>query len=438
MHSGKWRFLFCGFLVVSGTMLVGNAEADVISFTKVADTDTVVPGSGSGTFNFFSTSAVIRGTNVAFRGSDANFDEGIYLFENGVLSEVAFTGDMVPDLPGFTFNGFDSELSLEGSTVAFEGFIDDGTFDEEVVITATGGVLTNRADTVNTINPATGEVFEFVNEPSIFNGAVAFQGGGVDQEGIYTDASGSLVTLIENGTAAPGLAGFEIVDLETELAFKGNIAVQADIEDPINNIFGDQLLLLSPDGSMISEIANTINTISPTDGAVFDALFEFTVDGDLVAFGAGNADGTQGIYTNIGGGLNVVADETTAVPDQIGEVFTSFDRDEVSIDGNRIVFEANFDDGGETGIYLWNDGFLKRILDTTQMLDGKVISDLDVLTDSAVSGLNVAFSVSFDDGSQGIYFATVVPEPATMIVAAQGLLIAGGGAWLYRRRRRQS
>ena len=411
------------------------APASAVTFTKVADTGVAVPGSGTGNFTFFERSAVIRNGNVAFRGEDANFDQGIYFWDGSTITEIVHASDSVPGVPGETFeDGFDSELSLEGNTIGFEGFTSAPNFNEAVITATTGGTLTNVADPVNTINPVTGNPFTGINEPSISGGFVAFQGEDVNigQEGIYTNATGSLTTVITSGGALPGIAGYTTTGFDSELSFSGNnIAIQANINDGTNF---EQAILLATITGAITVIADTVNTISPTSGALFDDLDEFSIDGANIAFGGGSG-ASEGIYTNIGGPLTIVADTNTAAPGQGGELFTFFNEDEVSIGGDQIVFDADTINGG--GIFYWKNGLLGSIITDGQILDGKTVTDVDVLTDSAIDGNQAVFTAFFDDGSSGIFVAndvmsTVVPLPAG--IALMGAAIGGFGVLrLFRR-----
>ena len=116
-------------------------------------------------------------------------------------------------------------------------------------------------------------------------------------------------------------------------------------------------------------------------------------------------------------------------------MFTFFNEDEVSIGGDQIVFDADTINGG--GIFYWKNGLLGTIITDGQILDGKTVTDVDVLTDSAIDGNQAVFTAYFDDGSSGIFVAndvmsTVVPLPAG--IALMGAAIGGFGVLrLFRR-----
>lgn len=78
-----------------------------------------------------------------------------------------------------------------------------------------------------------------------------------------------------------------------------------------------------------------------------------------------------------------------------------------------------------------------KIIDTGDTLDGKILTDIDIQFNGAISGDKVAFSASFSDGSKGIYFA-VIPEPSISLLLASGVTFALLINALTRRRRGRS
>ncbi len=410
------------------------AFAQNFNFTKIVDTATSVPGSGSGNFNDFNVNhSVIEAGQVAFRGDDDNGDEGIYLFDGATLSEVAFFGQTPPGLPGFFYTSFDDpriEVTGGVATVGFAGEIDSLTTGGDVSVSDNGTIATRHADTIATLSPTTGTTFDNVFAPGLSGGAVVFKGNATSTgsdftTGIYTNATGPLTSVVDTDTPVPGLPTYSFADFDDDVAFDGNIAIEAEITDGSDF---DRILMLATTAGSLTVIADTVNTASPSSGVLFDDLAEPGIDGSNVAFGGEDQNGLEGIYTNLTGPLTTVADENTLVPGQGTLTFHGFDLDKVSIDGSRILFEARFIGGDEIGIYLWDNGTLLRVIDTTQLLDGKAIAELNLGYDSALSGPALVFTAEFDDGSLGIYTAAIIPEPASL-----GLLAAGAGILLASR-----
>jgi hypothetical protein len=104
-----------------------------------------------------------------------------------------------------------------------------------------------------------------------------------------------------------------------------------------------------------------------------------------------------------------------------------------SVDTGVNYFGVNDEDGGSYIYYESADGVFTHVIDTYSPLDGKALSSIRMLADTAL-GSELFFRANFTDGTTGIY-SVVVPEPATMSIALAGLL---GGAALGRRANRSN
>jgi len=76
-----------------------------------------------------------------------------------------------------------------------------------------------------------------------------------------------------------------------------------------------------------------------------------------------------------------------------------------------------------SGLYVYRDGEIHKLIEAGDLLDGKVVSGVEFGSEG-FSGDQIAFHASFDDGTQGIYRA-VIPEPSTALLLAAGLLALG-------------
>jgi hypothetical protein len=152
----------------------------------------------------------------------------------------------------------------------------------------------------------------------------------------------------------------------------------------------------------------------PGGTGTFVSLSTPSLDAGDVAFWALDDNSGEGIYTDAGGTLRVVANESTPIPGGTGD-FTQFG--EPSIDGGSIVF-GGVGSGTQRGIYLDSGGGLERVIDTSMTLEGKSILNLSTWH-QGVSGNRIAFWAAFTDGSRGIYVA--VPEPSTGLLLGLGL-----------------
>jgi hypothetical protein len=130
-----------------------------------------------------------------------------------------------------------------------------------------------------------------------------------------------------------------------------------------------------------------------------------SLDAGHLAFKALDSQGQQGIYTNIGGGLNVVADTSIPIPGGTGN-FTGFGFGLFtgpSLSDGKVAFlgtDASF----QFGIYLNTGASLKKVIAAGDTLDGKTVSSI-LMSPEGLDGHQLAFQIFFTDDSQGIYVA---------------------------------
>ncbi|MEM8494448.1 MAG: hypothetical protein AAF916_03690 [Planctomycetota bacterium] len=423
MRSWSERALTVGLFVgVWGGVLGGGGAAHAaFTLTKIVDTATAVPGPGTGLFSDFSDDdAVIDDGQVAFRALDAAGDEGIFLFNGTGLEAVAFRLDPVPGVPSGQFLQFDEpaiEVTDAGAVVSFEGFFPNG---REMAVSWLNGVSTALADNRTTVDPSTGATFDFVNQARLSASASGVQAAFVNardffvggRTGLYlVDEIGGISLLVDTDTPVPGRPDASFFTFDGDVSFEGGIGVEAGYAVDNAPTTDEMLLIVQPDGAL-TVVADTRSTVNPATGALLVDVAEPGIDGNVVAFGVEDALGNEAVLTNLGGALSTVADQTTAVPGQAGLTFDNFDADKASIEGGRIAIEGRFNvtPGGaseDEGVYVWDDGVLSRILDTTQTLDGRSLAELDLSFDSAISGDTVVFVATFEDGGEAIYTATL-------------------------------
>jgi hypothetical protein len=141
---------------------------------------------------------------------------------------------------------------------------------------------------------------------------------------------------------------------------------------------------LRPSGSATEGIFKTSGGVTNSLQTVVD--YTFPVPGSAEKFGvtaipvmsAGQVAfwgrtaifGKTGIYTTVGGGLRVVADQNTAILGGI-ENFVPLDNNySLSIKGNRVLFLGYGSDSLE-GVYLWGVGQLSKIVDSNDQINGR-------------------------------------------------------------------
>ncbi len=176
-------------------------------------------------------------------------------------------------------------------------------------------------------------------------------------------------------------------------------------------------------------VADT-DTAIPGGTGNFTFFTDTSIDGGEVAFSGASGDlSQQGVYTDVGGSLRVVADLNTAIPGGTGnfDIFTN-----PSIDGGDVAFSGfGFGSGSdfEGGLYVEVGGMLFEVIAAGDTLDGKTVEVIGSGEES-LSGDQVAFFAGFTDGTEGIFIATI-PEPSTAALMALGLV----GLAARRRRR---
>jgi hypothetical protein len=244
---------------------------------------------------------------------------------------------------------------------------------DEGIYTNVGGSLNVVADEGTAVPGGSGNFINF-GDPSLYNGSVAFQGesGAVmsSDEGIYTNVGGSLNVVADEGTAVPGGTG-NFINFGDPSLYNGSVAFQGE------------------------------------SGAVMSS--------------------DEGIYTNLGGSLSLVADESIEVPGAGGATFLSFQ--ELSHDATNVAFVGEHGPvmSATRGIFVLFNGSLESVVEEGQTLDGRTLRGV-LMSREALNGNQLAFRARFGDGSSGIYVATI-PEPST------GLLLASGLVALCARRR---
>src|SRR5262245_3749802 len=180
------------------------AAGQAITFQRIANTTTAVPGS-TDHFNFFTFPAIADG-RVAFQGRGAGSQDGIYASTGGVLTAVY---DRQTPIPSGSGNFTDYTLpALAGANMAFLG---SGTANQEGVYTDIGGSLLAVANLGTPIPGGTGNFTSFggTNGSPVLSGAsVAFGAAGSGtQSGIYRWTGGTLNVVANTNTMQPGGSG---------------------------------------------------------------------------------------------------------------------------------------------------------------------------------------------------------------------------------------
>ncbi len=166
------------------------------------------------------------------------------------------------------------------------------------------------------------------------------------------------------------------------------------------------------EGGTITKVAD-LNTPVPDGVGTFPRFQQPVIDDGIVAFQSYDALNEPGIF---------LADEgtITRINSDVGRGLSN-----PSLNAGSVAFEA-FVGTDSHGIYTTLDGMLSKLIDVTDTLDGKTFNPNSTISfsvgDDGISGNQIAFRAVFADGSQGLFLATLVPEPSS--TAPLGLTIA--------------
>ncbi|HYG23331.1 MAG TPA: hypothetical protein VEH04_11155 [Verrucomicrobiae bacterium] len=267
------------------------------SVIKIHDRDTVIPGR-SETFDRFGWPAV-AGNQFAFFGfsewnDDSKLDyRGLFVSSNGVLTKLADTNTVLPGLGGH-FVGSSSQVAFDGQKVAWWAWNED---DDNGIFTVTRQlVLTNIADTL-TINPANGQVFDgFISPASVHAGRVYFVGHdlGFNTALFYRDQNGATELIAKPGDTIPGRGmAFDSIAYPAQIGTAaGNFFTANDGAGYTGIFFWNG-----------SSIVKVIDSFDSLDGQNISYVFVGDAEGTDVAFYVGFVNGRQAIYamTSAGG-----------------------------------------------------------------------------------------------------------------------------------------
>lgn len=270
----------------------------------VADTSTAIPN-GTGNFTGFGMMPAVSGGNVAFYGEGATGQQGIYVsFASGPIG--SRLADLTTAIPGGAgnFTGFGMRPALSGVNVAYYGTGASGQ--QGIYVAFPPGPVGGRiADTSTAIPGGAGNFTGFMAMPVLSGNLVAFIGTGASgQQGVYYAEDGVLEKIVDTSTAIPGGTG-------NFTGFPGALAMPSP-QFPSGPIFvghgsgGQQGVYAAPASGPV-KVAD-LNTMIPGGTGMFTGFGAVSTDAGIAAFiGTGTA-GQSGLYTlHSGRLLNVVA-----------------------------------------------------------------------------------------------------------------------------------
>ena len=406
------KLLSVSFLSAISLTIANPALAIQFQFTKLVDTQTLMPDEGR-PFTAFD-SASISGSSVVFRGTigrpiSRRYREGVYLIRDRALSKIV---DLRTRTPRFRFEQFASPI-LSGNNVAFIGI--NSMRSMALYTQFEGKPLTAIVN--STTAPANNNSFFWqfgalgsrqlmpapihMDGPNIvFEGGYGYFGGKVQRvtyDGISPRINGTRVVTFIPSTA--------IDDREQPSIDRGRIQLTIGSAAPATIVDNTTML---PHGKLVSNFGGNFGSsarrlpIAPTP----------IVNANTVFFFANDSEGEGGLYTQRSTGLRTIIRQGTVVPD-IGPV-QSFGG--IGISGINQAFSVR-KGRTQTALVMRTGGQILKVFKLGDSIDGKKIATFNPLGTQFLSGRSIVFIVRFTDGSSGIYRTTATPENTAEAVA---------------------
>lgn len=417
-------------------LLAGSTASAQIELEKVFDTSMLIPdGSGDTFVGIDEPPSLSNGTVLAAIELPPTpisfFVEGMFsIAPDGTIVEYFRTDDPFPDGNGTVFRNATHGYDISDGNVVFSPARNDR--DMETIVTVFDGVFTTVVENGVTpipggngdlfINLATSVPVPLSGQNFVFEDAGLFDEAGTS--GIYAYIDGALVTIARAGEPSPD--GSTFTDDFDEPDIDGtNIVFEASTGFSTNDLYAVF------EGSSFPIITETV-IIPGTTNSRFGFTNNPQIIGGSILFEGGPNNGDSGLYvaevTSMGvESLARIVVEGDAVPDRPGMTFSNLFDSGIGDNGDLVVFKSEFDNGNEQGIFAFYQGTLMNVIDSTQTLEDKSIRRFDI-EGEGVDGNQFAFEVSFTDGTDAIYIATIPVNACTADITATGLCdtLAGG------------
>jgi hypothetical protein len=378
---------------------------------KIVDSHDPVPGVPGASWESFRPfdDVVVDGDEFAFIGSSTElggFRDGVYLRRGGSLQVVADSHTIRPGT-GVSFGGGFWRVALDDRMLAFVN---------EDRLSLRGGVYRYSDDGLQVIADHTttipgGEPNRFVSfgDVAVHQGEVLFGGGNHyyfavwHQEGLYRAAGGAVTRVVDAATPIPGGSG--------NFALIGEVGMDASgfaFTMPHRDSTQDDGIYWSL-GAGLQKVAD-LSTVAPHSGTPFESFNVFGYDARAVAFTATAGD-KDAVYLH-DGELRVIASPQTPYPGA-GQSFAGF-ANRLATSKGRVAFIGFRNPPGQPskdGLVVADNGKLTLIVEEGGVLDGRVVSDID-LSQGGFDWPHLAFTVAFADGGSALFrYTAPVADP---------------------------
>lgn len=427
-----------GALAVSAAAcaLAGASTARGSDFVNVVKSGVAVPGQGT-SFTNVNLAGVDASAGAAFVGSftigGTNYS-GLYRAQGGVLTTIADRGTSGP--AGETINSIIATGDYENGMLVFAA---DTTAGRAMYRYTPGQGLSALVRQGDVLPGSTSPVSTFYNR-GVSGDANNFAFGTAradDSTVLFIALGGPPVPVADNRTRVPISEMGDFIDFP-ELHFRNGrtafIGRGADPDWP-----GPGPAPIEPAGVFVATPGNPLEIISgrnfPIPGANSEQyrFREFerprVLPDGRVAFAGGfvdeknpdpNAPRHMGVFVR---NEDMTWKEyITSEMNLPGLHAPTFEFNQFSLETGFNFFGVNDVAGGSYIYYESAAGVFTHLIDTYELLDGKALSRVRMLGDTAIGG-QLFFRADFADGTSGVY-AVAVPEPAALGVLA-GLALLG-------------
>ena len=241
-----------------------------------------------------------------------------------------------------------------------------------------------------TLIPSGSGRFQELGFPSLDDeGTIAFRGEGpFRQVGVYTAVGNSLAMIAERDTPVPGDGGL-FTGFSSPRASRGAVAFGGDGRLGLRwgGVYSN---LLGP-----LEVVADVNTPIPDSSRTFRRFSSVSIDGVSVAFHA-SGTGRSGIYGRFGGAIETVVDNLTPLPG--GQGFFSTSLTLWQLRNGKVLFSHRAE---PRGVFLADRDVVSVVADLDTPIPGG-FGAFTGFSSSAFDGENVAFK-GFGLDQEGVY-----------------------------------
>jgi hypothetical protein len=423
------RFVL-GFVLLSGGAASAAPPAFTVEIERIVNSATPLPTDPSTFFEATDASTIVnRSAGLLFANASLG---GGPPGRNGLFRATPVGIDtlaLAHEAPFESGAGIDQDYVGSSGPVVFRARTPTSGISAKSIWMNDAGALSNLvpigAELPDGAGPASDLQYPRINGSDVL--FVGTDGAGLPR--IYrTSTSGAPIETVIGVSPSPGNPdeGFDLGDFKDGRFVFRTLSL---ISDGTSGVYA---------GDLEGNTTEIVKYGDPVPGHEADEVFgrfgggntHPSMDNGRVAFVGLGSQGTRGVYTSsiTGGTIDIVVDTTMELPNDNG---ATIGFGAPSISGDNIAFLGIAGNGRGIGAYVSMSGTIVDIIHKGDTLDGKIVDNVRGGS-FGLNGNTLAFTITFEDFSRGLYLATVIPAPGST------LCLALGGAWAARRRRRPS